>query len=184
MSPRSNTSSSISRRGWLRGIAAGAGGLMLAPLLTRIAAAGPGPVRRFVFVVEGNCFEPVTLLGDDARRAIDATLAAPIDTARWWPNRYRHGAPLEITAGLSSAPALGDNDVAVVRAKIEVAPIARQRDRRPVVIHAKVPRADRDDDTLSRLDFDCGGRLGTAHANGDAPFVEPHADALGVRGTG
>lgn len=94
----------ITRRGWLRTLGLGAGATLLGPLLTRIAnAQGPAP-RRFVFIVEGNCFEPVTMLSDPARAAIDGTLAQPLDT-RWWYRRYAHDAPMDI-AGLDTAPAL------------------------------------------------------------------------------
>lgn len=98
--------SSISRRGWLRAIAAGAGGLALTPLLSRIAGAGPEPVRRFVFIVEGNCFEPVTMLGSAARAALDASLGSPLGDDRWWYSRYRHTTPIEVATGLETAPAL------------------------------------------------------------------------------
>lgn len=97
----------ISRRSWLKAIGLGAGSALLGPLLTRIARAQGIAPRRFLFVVEGNCFEPITLLGAPARAAIDATLVAPMPaTERWWYRRYRHDAPLVVDGGLATAPAL------------------------------------------------------------------------------
>ncbi|MCB9595042.1 MAG: DUF1552 domain-containing protein [Sandaracinaceae bacterium] len=95
------------RRTFLRGLGLGAGAALLAPLVSRIASAGEGVPCRFVFVVEGNCFEPITMLGAPARAAIDATTAAPLDTQRWWYRSYRHDAPLMVGGGLETAPALG-----------------------------------------------------------------------------
>ena len=77
----------MNRREIVKMFGLGAGGLVLAPLLTRIARAGGAPARRFVFVVEGNGFEPVTMLSNSARAAIDARATAPIGEDRWWPDK-------------------------------------------------------------------------------------------------
>lgn len=95
-----------SRRTVLKSLGLGAGAALLGPLLTRVASAGGAPVRRFVFVVEGNCFEPVTMLSTPARAAIDATTSSPLGEARWWDRQYRHESALDVPGGLETAPAL------------------------------------------------------------------------------
>lgn len=103
----------ISRRHWLRSVGLGAGAAMFAPFLRQVAHAQGEAPRRFVFIVEGNGFEPVTVLGAPARAALDATMAQPIDTQRWWDRRYAHDAPLTVAGGLDTAPALaGFGDLA------------------------------------------------------------------------
>jgi hypothetical protein len=97
----------MNRREILKMFGLGAGGLVLAPLLTRIARAGGAPARRFVFVVEGNGFEPVTMLSNSARAAIDARATAPIGEDRWWPDKAGHETTLDIPGDLASASALG-----------------------------------------------------------------------------
>ncbi|MEW5854709.1 MAG: DUF1552 domain-containing protein [Myxococcota bacterium] len=100
---------SFPRRSFLRGMSWGAGGVLLAPLLTRLAQSQAGPPCRFVFVVEGNCFEPVTMLSSGARAALDATMGNPIGTDRWWFRRYTHtGSPLVVPeTDFAGASALG-----------------------------------------------------------------------------
>ncbi|MFO0709828.1 MAG: DUF1552 domain-containing protein [Sandaracinus sp.] len=97
---------SMSRRDLLRAFGLGAGGLALAPLLSQLASAGGMQPRRFVFVVEGNCFEPVTMLSTATRAAIDATASEPIGDSRWWPNKVRHGSVLTVSPDLPTASAL------------------------------------------------------------------------------
>ena len=60
---------SITRRRWLTRVGLGAGATLLSPLLTQIAHAQGAAPRRFLFVVEGNGYEPVTALADTARAA-------------------------------------------------------------------------------------------------------------------
>ncbi len=97
----------FTRRNWLKTMGLGAGGAALfGPLLTRFAHAQPVAQPRFLFVVEGNCFEPITMLGDPARAALDGSMANPLDGARWWYTRYAHDASLTIAGGLETAPAL------------------------------------------------------------------------------
>ncbi len=94
------------RRQWLKAMGLGAGAALCGPLVARIARADPTMPRRFVFVVEGNCFEPITMLSDAARAAIDATTANPV-TGRWWYRSYRHDAPLVVADDFTGGPALG-----------------------------------------------------------------------------
>ena len=95
----------ISRRSVLRfGTAAGAA--LLSPFLSRLVAADEPRYPRFVFFLEGNGYEPVTVLSPSTRTAIDATLAAPLGAARYWPRQYRHPGVLETSGDLAQAPAL------------------------------------------------------------------------------
>lgn len=95
------------RREWLRTVGLGAAGATLAgPLLRQVAHAQDAPPRRFLFIVEGNGFEPVTVLSEAARAALNPTLSRPLTTERWWHTLYRHDAPIEVPAGLGTAPAL------------------------------------------------------------------------------
>ena len=96
----------LSRRSWLKGVSLGAGLSLCGPLLSRIATAQQSAQPRFLFVVEGNGFEPITLLGDSARDALNQTLTTPLAQERWWHQRYTHSQPIEVTGGLTSAPAL------------------------------------------------------------------------------
>lgn len=86
----------FSRRNLLAGL--GAGTALLAPVVGRIASAADEKIRRFVIVLEGNGFEPVTMLGDSARAAINKTLGDdPLaDNARWWSSAYKHEELLEV----------------------------------------------------------------------------------------
>ncbi|MEQ8280786.1 MAG: DUF1552 domain-containing protein [Deltaproteobacteria bacterium] len=93
------------RRQWLKAMGLGAGAALCGPLVSRIARGDPGMPRRFVFVVEGNCFEPITMLSDAGRAAIQAT--ADIGNQRWWYRSYRHDAPLVVADDFAGAPALG-----------------------------------------------------------------------------
>ncbi len=99
------------RRHWMRNVAAAAGGMVLLPtLLPRgvgSVRAAPSGSPRFVFVIEGNCVEPVAMLSPTARATLDAELAAPIEGARNWYRSYRQDDLLEIgTADLDQAKSL------------------------------------------------------------------------------
>jgi hypothetical protein len=98
---------SLSRRNFVRGALLGGGAALVMPWGKQVARAGAGSCR-FLFIVEGNCYEPVTVLSDTARAALDDTLDAPLTTERWWHNRYRHDAPIVLdTPDLASARSLG-----------------------------------------------------------------------------
>ena len=83
-----------SRRTLLRAIAAGAGGAMLLPILSRLTSAGNPKVARFLFVVEGNCYEPVTVLDPGTLAAINASASQSITGQRWWYDSYGHMKPI------------------------------------------------------------------------------------------
>lgn len=86
---------SISRRNLLRGLAAGAGGIALVPIMSRLTHADPPRSKRFVFVVEGNCFEPITLLDPATRSAINASARNAVAADdRWWYDNYGHSSPI------------------------------------------------------------------------------------------
>lgn len=75
--------------------------------MSRLAQADGADSCRFVFVIEGNGFEPVTVLSPMARAALDPTLTAPVGDSRWWHRRYTHDAPLVVpTPDLDAARAL------------------------------------------------------------------------------
>lgn len=96
------------RRRFLKSVGLGASSVLLGPLLTKIAMADEHqtPPRRFFFVVDGNGFEPVTMLSQTARMALNSSLASPLVNERWWHRRYRHDSVLVAPNRLESAPAL------------------------------------------------------------------------------
>ena len=98
----------INRRTLLRLLGTAAGAALLSPMLTRLGRADTPRYPRFVFFVEGNGYEPVTVLSPSTRVALDATLAAPIGTSRYWPERYRHTSVIETSGDLDQAIALQD----------------------------------------------------------------------------
>ena len=100
------------RRHWMRDVVAGAGGMLLLPALlpraTRKVRAAPNGSPRFVFVIEGNCVEPVAMLSPSARSTLDGMLAEPIGGKRNWYREYRHDSLIELgTSDLDSAKSLG-----------------------------------------------------------------------------
>lgn len=101
------TTSSLSRRSFLRASTA-TGALLLSPFFAQLARGQAVAPRRFVFVVEGNGFEPVTLLSSDARAAYNqANAAAPLAAnARFWPSGYRNPVLTVTSPTLTTAPAL------------------------------------------------------------------------------
>lgn len=96
------------RRSLLQLLGTAAGAALLSPLFASISRAGVGVTPRFVFFVEGNGFEPVTVLSPSTRAAIDASFGAgaPIGSARNWPSRYVHNTVIETAGDLSQATSL------------------------------------------------------------------------------
>jgi hypothetical protein len=84
---------SLSRRNLLRSLAIG-GGAALLPFASRRTAAGPPPLARFLFVVEGNHFRPVTVLDPSTEAQINKTSKGPINGLPFWYNLYNHQAPI------------------------------------------------------------------------------------------
>ncbi len=98
----------MDRRDFLKSSAGFVMGSSLLSGLSREAHAADGQPCRFVFVVEGNCVEPVTMLSDATRAALDGSNASAIVDKRWWYKDYQHDAPLEIAgAGLATARSMG-----------------------------------------------------------------------------
>lgn len=95
---------SLTRRQWLKSMGLGAGSALCGPLLERIALGAESP-RRFVLVVEGNGYEPVTVTSSAARAALGSTGLSVADR-RWWYRQYRHDTPVVVSDDLSGAPAL------------------------------------------------------------------------------
>ncbi|MFT5355565.1 MAG: hypothetical protein ACI9KE_002784 [Polyangiales bacterium] len=90
----------MSRRRFLRQSLAAAGGAALLPALLpsgpkRARAAAPGSPR-VVFVLEGNCVEPVAMLSPTARSTIDSQLSAPVEARRNWYRSYEHDSLIEV----------------------------------------------------------------------------------------
>ena len=73
--------STLTRRALLRRIAASASGAILLPLMSRLTHAAPTATPRFVFIVEGNCYEPVTVLDPQTRTAINSATTTPVNSA-------------------------------------------------------------------------------------------------------
>jgi hypothetical protein len=87
---------------------------MLLPILSRLTSASPPKVARFLFVVEGNCYEPVSVLDPGTQAAIDATASKSIAGQRWWYQSYKHDTPIVVpstqfdqTLALPSIASLG-----------------------------------------------------------------------------
>lgn len=85
----------MKRRDLLK-LVGGAAALSSLPFLYRRAGADGGSAARFLFIVEGNGFEPASVLCDSARAAIDASMGSSVGTDRWWYDRYKHDKPLDV----------------------------------------------------------------------------------------
>lgn len=69
------------------------------PLASRFARADAATAPRFLFIVEGNGFEPASVLCDSARAALDGALTGgAVARDRWWYNRAKHTAPMVVPA--------------------------------------------------------------------------------------
>jgi hypothetical protein len=101
------------RRNWIRGVSGAMGVALMQPFVAQLARAQQVTPHRFIFVVEGNCFEPVTLLSDAARTLLnDRSRAQPLLTRalsandRWWVTGgldYAHDAVIDVdTAGVQN----------------------------------------------------------------------------------
>ncbi|MEM6956182.1 MAG: DUF1552 domain-containing protein [Myxococcota bacterium] len=89
--------SKLGRRSLVK-VAFASSALATLPLLRHISRAATDGCRRFVFFVEGNGLEPVTLLAPSARAALDATMASPIGSRRYWFEQYRHDRALAVVS--------------------------------------------------------------------------------------
>lgn len=98
----------ITRRNLLRLLGTAAGAALLGPFLSRLGRADTPTFPRFVFFVEGNGFEPVSVLSPSTRAALDASMAMPVGTDRYWPRRYQHTSPIVTMGDLDGAIALAD----------------------------------------------------------------------------
>ncbi|HIN85317.1 MAG TPA: twin-arginine translocation signal domain-containing protein [Myxococcales bacterium] len=102
------------RRDFLKTVGLGAGAALFTPFLNSLSwAATTGDIpRRYVFVVEGNCFEPITMLSKKAQTLLEASAGQTIAenwTKRWFYQMYTHtGGPLVLdNTDFETAPALG-----------------------------------------------------------------------------
>jgi hypothetical protein len=96
----------MKRRSLLKLAGTAAGAALLSPFFARLGRAGPLPSARFVFFVEGNGYEPVTVLSPSARTQLDLSMAAPVGESRYWSRRYRHTSVIETSGDLDQAIAL------------------------------------------------------------------------------
>lgn len=112
----------LSRRALLRGLAGGAGGALLLPLMSKLTQAAPQFTPRFVFVVEGNCYEPITVLDPQAMAAINQSASTPITMDdRWWYSQYGHNTPLVVASTqFANTKALGAIEANGLAAKTAV----------------------------------------------------------------
>lgn len=109
------------RRSFLSLGAAAVGGALLGPLTRRIVQGDSIKSRRFVFIVEGNCFEPVTLLSPAIKTTLEQSMGTTLDGQRWWYRNYNNESVLEFdTPDLASASALGALDQHQLREKAAV----------------------------------------------------------------
>ena len=96
----------MNRRSFMTRFGTAAGFALLAPW-GREALGAETPPRRFVFVVEGNSFDPLVVMSGAARAAIDAQAIADTSGRRAFAHLYGHESPLVIQEGdLGTAPAL------------------------------------------------------------------------------
>lgn len=99
----------MKRRDFMK-VAAGATAAASLPLAHHLVRADASDCPRFLFIVEGNGFEPASLLCDSARAALDGSLASPVNNSRWWYRSYRHDAPIDVpTTELGRSDYLRDN---------------------------------------------------------------------------
>lgn len=86
---------SLSRRSLLKAVAGGAGAFALLPILEQITRAGGAAPRRFLIVVEGNCYEPITVRDKKTLDQLNAhSNGAKVDDLRWWFQQTTHTSPL------------------------------------------------------------------------------------------
>ena len=96
----------MKRRSFLAHLGTAAGVTLLAPWARQAFAAGGAP-RRFVFVVEGNSYDPVAVMSNAARAAIDAQATNSTTGRRSFSRSYGHDSPHVVGAGdLGTAIAL------------------------------------------------------------------------------
>ena len=100
---------SLTRRALLRRIAASAGSALLLPLMSKLTHAAQPVTPRFVFILEGNYYEPVTVLDPAMMAAINQAATPKITTAdRWWFSNYGHKSPLIVpSTQFANTKALG-----------------------------------------------------------------------------
>ncbi|MEE2788476.1 MAG: DUF1552 domain-containing protein [Myxococcota bacterium] len=95
----------MKRRTFLKALG-GLGGLSLASPLINSAMAQIETPRRFVFILEGNCIEPINLMTPGARALINASVLGDIGDARSFSKMYGHGQVLTAADPLSGAISL------------------------------------------------------------------------------
>ena len=96
----------MKRRTFLTQLSTAAGFALLAPWGRQALASGTAP-RRFVFVVEGNSFDPAMMMSAVTRSAIASQATGDVAGRRSFATRYGHSEPLVIQEGeLGTAPGL------------------------------------------------------------------------------
>jgi len=96
----------MKRRSFLAGLGTAAGAALLVPWGHQ-ALGADAPPRRFVFVLEGNSYDPLVVMSDATRMAIDAQATHDTTDHRSFAQLYGHDSPLLVQDGdLGTAPAL------------------------------------------------------------------------------
>lgn len=102
------TKPTLTRRAWLRASLAGAGAAAVFPWGTPRARAATEGTPRFVFVIEGNCVEPIAMLSPAARDGMAGSLRESVGTKRNWYRDYTQDDLVELsTPDLAMAKSLG-----------------------------------------------------------------------------
>ena len=98
----------LTRRSFLKQAGLGAGAVMAMPWLKHRALAQDAIPRRFVLVLEGNAIEPINVLTDGARSAIESAPGGGTITGRWFHREYPDEVvTVDATDDFESGPALG-----------------------------------------------------------------------------
>ena len=93
------------RRTFLKGLG-GLGGIgLVSPLINSAWAQNPAP-KRFVFILEGNCIEPINFMTPGAKALVNASVIADIGDARSFSKMYGHDMLLTAQDPLSGAISL------------------------------------------------------------------------------
>jgi hypothetical protein len=98
------------RRTFLGGMGAALGGSLVLPLIRQTYAQNMDTPRRFVFILEGNCIEPINLMTPNTLSTLRAATQSNTEGRRFFPRQYGHDNVIQINDSLSLAPSLDPLD--------------------------------------------------------------------------